>query len=1036
MAGFEAQDRLPHGHHGVPSQELLLELSRLEAVGDLHFHAAAYTTALDYYDRILAADPESRILPARALVVLRKSLTACLHLGWADRADVLLERSLYLLQELAEFDAASLAAAGLDEMTRDTEKARLQVRQAALLLQRGAYQSALDLAKRAFTFLALTDLHLEVANLQLTMGACYQRLGRLDKAEEFYLDSLGTYRRVGDETGVATLHNALALVHKAACRWDKALSLLDRAVELASRNGSPPLLTWFYLNRGITLTKLSRFAEAELDLMKCLRLCQSLRDRIREPKALLALSRVDMLNGRLARAEEHLLTAQRLLDQQRMQRETVIADEYLGDLMLARGDWEKALLNYRIGLDKLGVAGRASDLEGELLRRQAEAHRVAGDLARAVADAHAAVAICEKCGEVYELGFCHLTLGRAYAAAADWDQADAHFRQAVELFQSQHLLREWCDAVCGYLDVRLTSADRPQLLLLRRMLLDVQAEAAAGVGDRTLADCLAGLARVQLRLGLCDDALLTVFELERVARGLEDQDRLQEVGRLRRLVEAGLVHGMDQAELPVRALCGLSDGLGAADNGHSQHLGSILKAACERVGAAGGFLMLAPPDTAGEPMVVAALQGMDRELAVQLSRWYRRDMAAPSQPVVCSRLSGQPQLVRQVPALAARFNGCVFLPISWQSKTLGLLFLGLDQRGDAHPALDQANLGFLASYMGFLALFLSDRGCRPADSAAPSDAEGFDNIITCDVDMLEMLALLRKVAASDLTVLLHGETGTGKGLLAYALHRLSPRAAQRFLAINCAAIPETLLESEFFGHVRGAFTGADRDKPGLLLEAQGGTVFLDEIGKMPLSMQGKLLHFLDSRVVRPVGANTEQEVDVRIVCASKADLHEFVDNDRFLEDLYFRLLDFPLVVPPLRQRPADIPLLADHFVRLYGPELSGRVPVLDRHLLDVLVRYEWPGNIRELEKCLRRALVLARGQERLRLEHLPRDIVASAGSPGQRHGSSLRDTLAAVECREIRQALKVADGNKAAAARMLQISYPSLLKKINLYNLR
>lgn len=1020
-----------------PASELLNEFSRLEAVGDLYFHAASFTTALDYYDRLLHSERHAQLSLVRVLAVHRKALAACLHLGWASRADQLLKDGFRLLREAAVRGGASSAAAGLDALVRDTEKARLQVRQAALLLQRGDYRATLAVAKRAFTFLALTDQHLEVANLQLTMGACYQRLGRLEKAEEFYLDSLSTYRRVSDEIGMATLFNALAMLHKAACRWDKALSLLDRAVELAGRNGSPPLLSWFRLNRGIILTKLSRYAEAEVDLDKCFRLCQSLRDSIREPKVLLALGKLDMLTGRLARAEERILTAQRLAGQENLPREAIIADEYLGDVMLARGAWDQAQVNFRIGLEKVRLGGQARDLEGELLRRLAEARRLAGELPEAIADAQAALAVCDSCGESYELGFCHLTLGRSYAASQDWEQVDAHFRQAVELFRSQQLQREWCAAVCGFLDVRLATADRPQLLLLRRMLLDVQEHAAGGLSDQILADCLAGLARVQLRLGLCDDALLTIFELERIARGLEDGELLDMAGNLRQLVETGLVLGMGRAESPVRVFSGIPGLFRSADNSLTQHLDSILRAACERMKAAQGFLMLVQPDIDTGVPVVAAHQDIERNLAIQLGRWYYQQQAGQAaQPLIISSLSESSPLVQRIPALANRAAGCVFLPIALSQRPYGLLFLGLSHGSEEGSVLEQANLDFLANYMGFLAIFLAEKSQSAGSDLDLAQVEGFDNIITCDAGMLEMLALLRKVAASNLTVLLRGETGTGKGLLAYALHRLSARSERRFLSINCAAIPETLLESELFGHVKGSFTGADRDKQGLLVEAEGGTVFLDEIGKMPLSMQGKLLHFLDSRVVRPVGSNIEREVDVRIVCASKADLHQLVERDLFLEDLYFRLLDFPLVVPPLRDRPADIPLLACHFVRLYGVELCGRVPDLSDDLLAALRRYEWPGNIRELEKCLRRAMVLAQGEDRLRLEHLPRELTPFMSSDGRPGFAPLRDTLAAVESREIGLALKSCAGNKAAAARMLRISYPNLLKKINLYGLR
>ena len=1026
MAEFEAHDRAQQGPDGKQGSDLLQEFDRLEAVGDLHFDSAAYTTALDYYDRILADGALDRCPSERALQLLSKALTACLHLGWVGRADQLLDRARTYLDD----------APDLDDDTRDCERARFQVRAAALLMLRGDFQAALEASKRAFTVLALTDLHVEVANLQLTMGACHQRLGMLDKAEEFYLDSLSTYRRVGDENGVATLHNALAMLHKAGCRWRRALDLLDKAVELVDRHGAPQLLTWFYLNQGIVLTKTSRFAEARLALEKSLRLCLSLGDRIREPKILLALGRLDLLTGRLAKAEENVLAGQVLTEQERMKRESIIADEYLGDIMLARGDADKALHNYQLGLEKTRSLGRASDVEGELLRRCAEARRRAGDLSQAVADAHAAVAVCEECGEDYELGFCHLTLGEAYAASQDWPQADAHFRRAVEIFQSQNLLREWCEAVCTFLDARLDSADKPLLLLLRRLLLDVQEQAAASVGDQSLATCLSGLARVQLRLGLCDDALLTVFELERVARGLEDETKLDEVARLRRLVETGLVGRLDQAESPVRTLSGIPGLFRPEDASLTRHLDAVVAATCERIGAHCGFLALGDP-AGPEAPVIAARQDLVDNLAVQLVRWYASRAANRVEPLYYSSLESTSALLTQVPALGARVDGCLFMPIVVQKNRLGLLFLGLEARDGAVPPVDQAALDFLANYLGFLGLFLAEKSRPQAmDTGSGTLAgEGFGNIITCDQQMLEMLALVQKVASSDLTVLLRGETGTGKGMIAYALHHLSPRAEHRLQSINCAAIPETLMESELFGHVKGAFTGAYADKKGLLADAEGGTVFLDEIGKMPLAMQGKLLHFLDTRVVRPVGSSEEKQIDVRIVCASKADLHDLVQSDRFLEDLYFRLLDFPLVVPPLRERQGDIPLLARHFVQKYGEELGGTIPVLGPDVLDALTQHDWPGNIRELEKCLKRALVLAQGEDQLRVEHLPRELTPYLATVGRGGITPLRETLAAVESREIAQAMKASGGNKSAAARMLQVSYPNLLKKIRLYGL-
>jgi transcriptional regulator with PAS, ATPase and Fis domain len=404
-----------------------------------------------------------------------------------------------------------------------------------------------------------------------------------------------------------------------------------------------------------------------------------------------------------------------------------------------------------------------------------------------------------------------------------------------------------------------------------------------------------------------------------------------------------------------------------------------------------------------------------------------------------SRLDASDDVVHDVPALLTVVDSCVFMPIALHDRQFGLLFLGKSGVGATASAFDRSSLDFLATYMGFLALFLYEKG-RGGDPEAPATPferiESFENIITQNSKMLEVLGLARKVAPSDLTVLLNGETGTGKGLLAYSIHALSNRSERRFMAINCAAIPETLLESELFGHKRGSFTGAHSDKKGLLAEAEGGTVFLDEIGKMPLSMQGKLLQFMDTKVVRPVGANTEFTVDVRVICASKSDLHEMARAGQFLEDLYYRLLDFPLVIPLLRERPDDVELLTRHFVERFSQELKSEIPALDRVFLDCLVQYNWPGNVRELEKSLRRAIVLAQGEPVLRPEHLPTEISGGlATGAADEEIQPLRETMAQIECREIGRALAVSHGNKSQAARLLKISYPNLLKKIRHYGL-
>ncbi|RKZ15316.1 hypothetical protein DRQ50_07635 [bacterium] len=1025
---FEGRRKFETEPHGPGRPVRSEDWTRLEDVGDLHFHASAYSSALDYYNQLSDENTLARLDWETALRVLRKSADAAILLGKLDLVEVLLERAFGIIESgEPATDEVGFATA--------VQRAVFQTRHATVLRERGRLQDALQQGKRAFAVLALTDEHTDVAILQVGMGICHLRLGRLEKAEEFFNDGLATFRRIGHDLGVANLLNNLALLHKIGCRWNKASALMEKAVELANRIGASHLLPGFYLNQGIILQKTNRLGESRTLLEKGLRLAVSLGDRMRQTRLYLAAGRLENLAGRQARAEQLILEGKQLADTNRFLREATIADEYLGDVLLAKGEADRAQYNYELGLEKARRIASGNDLEGELQRRIGAAHLAAGRPGEAIAACQAAIAICEDCGEDYELGFCHVTLGRAYSELKDATQSDHHFREGIATFSGQQLTHLWCDAILAFAEARRESAGEAQLLLLRRYLMDAQENGAAAVGDHVLCDTLEQLARVQIRLGQYDDALLTVFELERHATAVADTERDRRVVDLRDRIEAGLLGGAQNAENHLRAISELP-GLFNRDGQVPRNLEAVLGSGMEKVEADTGFIALGDGDGGFE---VAARQGLTGNLAMQLAHWFDGELAAGRRDgtTFFSRIDQGDELHLAVPAVITVANSCVLLPIALNERRFGLLFLG--RQGKDTAAFDRAGLDFLTTYMGFLSLFLYEKAQGGPDATIPVAAvtgvASFERIITRNECMLEVLDLARKVAPSDLTVLINGETGTGKGLLARAVHSLSRRAENRFLSINCAAIPETLLESELFGHKKGSFTGANTDKRGLLTEAAGGTVFLDEIGKMSVGMQGKLLHFLDTRVVRPVGSNTEFEVDVRIVCASKLELRTQADRGEFLEDLYYRLLDFPLTIPPLRQRTDDIELLTRHFVARFSHELSCEVPVLDQRLLDQLVRHSWPGNIRELEKALKRALVLGRGEGVLRAEHLPAAVTGTANIAGPQVVPPLRETIATIECREITRAMESTGGNKSAAARLLKISYPNLLKKIKHYGI-
>lgn len=291
--------------------------------------------------------------------------------------------------------------------------------------------------------------------------------------------------------------------------------------------------------------------------------------------------------------------------------------------------------------------------------------------------------------------------------------------------------------------------------------------------------------------------------------------------------------------------------------------------------------------------------------------------------------------------------------------------------------------------------------------------------------------LVSKVAVTDSTVLITGESGTGKGVIARQLHDRSNRSQGVFLPVNCGAIPENLLESEFFGHVKGAFTGAEKVRKGLFLQADRGTLFLDEIGELPLHMQAKLLHCIEDKAVRPVGSEEARKVDVRFIAATNRDLLAMVKEGAFREDLYFRLSMFQVPLPPLRERKDDILDLVSHVLARLGRD-SGRQMHLDSEAEDLMLTYPWPGNVRQLENVINRAYILAEG-DRITVEDLPAEFrLAQQGSRGLPLASdmNLREQVRRFEAGVIAKALADAGGDRKRAAESLGIGLSSLYRKI------
>ncbi len=338
---------------------------------------------------------------------------------------------------------------------------------------------------------------------------------------------------------------------------------------------------------------------------------------------------------------------------------------------------------------------------------------------------------------------------------------------------------------------------------------------------------------------------------------------------------------------------------------------------------------------------------------------------------------------------------------------------------------------------------LNRKGRRSNDDLSGA----FPEIVGDSPEMLKIFDLIRRIAPTPANVLILGESGTGKELVAKAIHKHSKVADHPFVPITCSAIPETLMESELFGHRKGAFTGAIADKTGLFQQADGGTVFLDEIGELPLIVQTKLLRVLQEREIMPVGSTTTRKVNVRIIAATNRDLEKEILAGRFREDLFYRLSVVPIRVPPLRERKGDVPLLVDHFLKKYSRLLGKEVQTISSYGLEVLMQYDFPGNVRELENIIERGVALESSNI-----ILPESLVLSQGGKTKSTPASealfvaardeeelfslgMENILVSLEKKMIRHALERADGSKMKAAELLKISFRSLRYKIKKYEI-
>ncbi len=890
----------------------------------------------------------------------------------------------------------------------------------SVIMNTGTLEDALKTCFQAYERLKNSPLHAEVAENLNRIAIIYMRLGYPKEASEFFTDALVTFRRVDHHLGVVCATMNLGLIKKNACEFDEALALFRKSLELAKKHSFQKSRINLLLNSGIVYFKLGRDREASEMFIRARRLARESGDVENSVRATTSLARVQTRLGNYRRAEQLLLEGRVLAEKNRLLRSLTLADEFLGELAEARGDFEAAMANYDISMELAREIAPKGDIVVELLQRMSRVKLSQGLPLEAIRLAEQGLKIAEVNGELYEVPHLYRTQARSYLRLENLEKAEIAFRNSLRAFEGTHSAVEHDQT---QLEFAACLAGQPTLekaLRARKILEDLLHDQQDACADLFFFRVSILLARLESWLGDLDRALLAIFDAEGYLPDDADEETIQELELIRGQVEQrkivsssghfGFLPGHDQLDL---AKSGRED------------LPSDLKQAWEALfelcDADAGCLCM--DDADGTPFEF--IEGMGKEEFEAL-----RTTNSSSEELLDADGEAAATLANEGPKF-------LYQPLHHSGTEIG--FLCLWRKGGARRGFSREMVRYLAGFARMVTLIaFSERALsRRNKIVLPKDLpEATQDIITHDPKMLELLHLAGKIAESPAWVLLSGETGTGKGILAYAIHRMSDRRDKRFIHVNCAALPEELLESELFGHIKGSFTGAICDKPGLIEEANGGTLFLDEVGKTSLRMQAKLLQFLDTRQIRRVGATDSISVDVRLLSATKTNLKVLASQGTFLEDLYYRLNDFPLTVPTLRDRKVDISLLAEHFLDCYAPEFGKTIPGFTKAAISRLEDHPWPGNVRELEKVVKRALLLSSDGEAISTEIivLSDDLQTSTRTKGD-GDLNLKRQVSELEKQLVNEALEQCSWNRSRACRSLGISYPTLLQKIRRYEL-
>ncbi len=872
-------------------------------------------------------------------------------------------------------------------------------------------------------------------------------LGLLDQAILDFEESLLLFRKSGDSTKSLLAMNDLAQAYFIQGKWQLVRELLERGLRKASLCGEQSLIYSFTMNLGTLSFTRSNAQDAKRYFDSCTELLSGL-NGASSCRLLIMKGNLAFLMEDLESARDFFESARCIAQEKDLKRELALTLEGSSEVAMERGALTEAECMLDTALDiAMGIAPRG-DLINELLRRKGDAALRGNRYAVAQDALERSIAISRHLGDRLEEGAAHGLMGEVYCRMGKVEEARERFEKGIEKLTG--LSEKW---------------ERARLLLrasiaLRELLgadeaagecleyLDKAAELFDDIGlgkSRALVDLERG--KLLFELEVYDRAAQLALQAFDRFGSDDHREEQADAGRLLEEIENTLARRSVQRSSELMS-GEVSLALTVSGSELSQRTFKYLDTIRHRCLLDGACL--AEFDSRGQPVSLVTSR-IDEDLAVPLlvnllACAGGSQNAAPALTALHVETDERYRVIEEI-----RIRG-VRSFVLWSTRRAGGVkrCLYLDRRDPRKGALSDSDLTLIEAMAKDLVLGGSPPQIeeQSGELRSPIDLDSaYRGIITCSHRMLGVLRTVEMIKNSSIPVLLEGETGTGKELIARAIHRRSRRRDSRFIAVNCAAIPENLLESELFGHRRGAFTGAVRDKVGLFEVANGGTFFLDEIGDMGFGVQVKLLRFLEEGEFKRLGDIDVRRADVRVVSATNKTLSEEVDNDRFRNDLFYRLNGIRIRIPPLRERKEDIPLLVDWYLNRHMKEEGKWIQGIRRDAMDLLMSFDWPGNVRELVNDLRRALMLAREDGWITPANLADKFLEpgtpdrsgngrlSGDGPGKSGRTDLPSIVARFERQKILDALRTCGGIKLRAARSLGVHEATLRGKIRKYRI-